>query len=78
MPCVGVHVDTKATEFEIAMQISFLMIFPKMQIQQTITASLLSIHLFIYCTFQIYLEKDDYSHHFIFLFQSLNFVEALY
>ena len=27
MSCVAVHVDTKAIEFEIAMQISFLMIF---------------------------------------------------
>ena len=27
MSCVAIHVDTKAIEFEIAMQISFLMIF---------------------------------------------------
>ena len=31
MSCIAVHVDTKATEFEIVMQISFLKIFRKKQ-----------------------------------------------
>ena len=38
MSCIAIHVDAKATEFEIAMKISFLMIFLKTQLQQTITA----------------------------------------
>ena len=49
MSCIAVHVDTKVTEFEIAMQISFLKIFRKKQLQETITASLLFIYFFIHC-----------------------------
>ena len=73
MTCIAVHVDTKATEFEIARQISFLKIFRKRQLQQTITASLLFSYYFhlLYSLFH-------YSHHFLFLSEYLNFIEALY
>ena len=47
MACLAVHVDTTATEFEIAMQISFLMIFTKNAITRNYYR-VFAVHLFIH------------------------------
>ena len=62
MASIALHVDAKATEFEIAMQISFLKIFRKRQLQQTIMASLLFSYFFIYCILYSIIPITFYSY----------------